>query len=104
MKRREVKYILGIVILSLGCLCSFSPDATQLPVGAQLFSGKCAKCHGPDGSREKGGVHNLHLSKLTHPDIVLMIENGKKGMPSFKKKYTADEIQALADYVMTLRK
>ena len=104
MKRKSGRYILGPVIFSLGCLCSFSPDARQVPVGAQLFSVKCAKCHGADGSREKGGVHNLHLSKLTHPDIVLMIENGKKGMPSFKKKYTADEIQALADFVMTLRK
>lgn len=97
------KATIGLSVFFLISLTVASAQ-NQIPPAEKLFQSKCAKCHGNDGTKEKAGAKNLHLSKLADAEIIAMIENGKKGMPSFKKKFSPDEIKLLAEYIKSLRR
>jgi mono/diheme cytochrome c family protein len=77
------------------------------------FDAKCAKCHGKDG-RAKGliskakGIRNLTDAKwqedVSDERLFNSISNGRGKMPSFKKKLSEADIDALVAYVRRLRK
>jgi mono/diheme cytochrome c family protein len=77
------------------------------------YDAKCAKCHGKDG-RAKGlinkakGVRNLTDAKwqedISDERLFNSISNGRGKMPSFKKKLSEAEIDALVAYVRRLKK
>jgi mono/diheme cytochrome c family protein len=77
------------------------------------FDAKCAKCHGKDG-RAKGllskakGVRNLTDAKwqedVADERLFNSISNGRGKMPSFKKKLSEADINALVAYVRSLKK
>ena len=77
------------------------------------FDDKCAKCHGKDG-RAKGliskakGVRNLTDAKwqedVSDERLFNSISNGRGKMPSFKKKLSEADINALVAYVRSLKK
>ena len=77
------------------------------------YDAKCAKCHGKDG-RAKGlinkakGVRNLTDAKwqqdISDERLFNSISNGRGKMPSFKKKLSEAEIDALVAYVRRLKR
>lgn len=75
--------------------------------GSELFENNCARCHGSDGTGGKGP--NLASAKKqakwkeSDAKIIKKITNGGFIMPSFGKKLKTEEIQAIADYVRTLK-
>lgn len=82
----------------------FLSNSTIPPVaGDALYKKNCKVCHGNDGTRGLMGAKNLKLSKLETGAIVQQIMEGKGPMPSFKKKFSAEELAVLADYVKSLR-
>jgi len=81
--------------------------------GKELFEKNCAKCHGSDGEAKTFRGKFTHARNLTADDfqantsdqeIADAIRTGPKAMPSFEKKLTADEINALVQYVRTFKK
>lgn len=74
-------------------------DSTQL-----LFEQKCAACHGSDGTAGIANAANLQASKLDSASIIKIIIAGKGVMPSFSAQLTKRELEALANYMLTLRK
>jgi cbb3-type cytochrome c oxidase subunit III len=89
--------------------------ATQPPVAAgALYRKRCATCHGNDGRAKtiKGklkGARDLTdaawQADTTDERIYNSISNGRSGgMPSFKKKLTVAEIEALVVHVRSLKK
>lgn len=68
-----------------------------------LFISKCSSCHGADGKLGMGGAKVLPDSRLTHSQIVVQIKEGKKAMPAFASQLSEAEINALADFVISLR-
>lgn len=73
--------------------------------GAAVFANRCASCHGRAG----GGGLGPQLSKgrvvARFPDIadqVAVITNGRGGMPGFGTRLSAEEIEAVAEYVRSL--
>jgi cytochrome c6 len=74
------------------------------PTGKDIFEKKCVKCHGHDGTRGFLGAHNLRASVLSDDELINMITNGKRIMPSWRKRLTPEQIQLVAQYVKTLRK
>lgn len=81
--------------------------------GKELFEKNCAKCHGSDGEAKTFRGKFTHARNLTTADfqantsdqeIADAIRTGPKAMPSFEKKLTADEINALVQYVRTFKK
>jgi mono/diheme cytochrome c family protein len=81
-----------------------SPSASGgggLAQGAAIFAANCTGCHGKSG---EGGI-GPDLQPLTAADVqkvVTQVTDGGKIMPSFKGKLTSAQIQAVADYVVTL--
>ena len=80
-------------------------DEAALAKSAQTFAGNCAACHA-------GGKNLINAQKTLQKDalekygmyskekIVYQITNGKPPMPAFKGRIPADQIAALADYVL----
>lgn len=109
----------GIFVL---CLSMFSHTtrlsaaafvSTEQASGKELFEKNCAKCHGSDGEAKTFRGKFTHARNLTTADfqtntadeqIAEAIRTGPKAMPSFEKKLTADDINALVKYVRTLKK
>jgi len=81
--------------------------------GASLYKKKCAGCHGYKGEKHAlGHSHSIH-GMPPHKVIELMQEYAtgkKKGMPiaksvkkHFMKKYSTEEINAVANYISKLQ-
>jgi mono/diheme cytochrome c family protein len=69
----------------------------------KLFSVKCALCHGTDGKQQYAGAKNLAESTLIREEIIQRIQEGKGTMPPQKDVLSEEQINALADFVLTLR-
>lgn len=83
--------------------------------GGELFTKNCRACHGEDGKGNtamgrKSGIKDLKTSKLTPEEIRNQIKTGKKEpnqgakMPAFEGKLNEDEIEAIAGFLLELRK
>ena len=88
---------------------------TLQPAGSAAtdYASKCASCHGRDGRGKttRGRLsHARNLtdagwqSNVTDERLFNSISNGKGKMPSFKKKLSEDQIDALVRYVRQLKK
>jgi len=84
-----------------------APAAAGQPDAKALYAGKCAMCHGADG---KGGfgsdltsaayVYGKHREAIA-ASITQGRGNGK--MPAFDGQLKREEIDALADYLLSLK-
>ncbi len=70
----------------------------------QLYEKNCQRCHGADGAKGSMGAKNLQVSVLKAPEIVSLLQQGKKAMPAYGKKLSAEALNELTAYVKTLRK
>jgi len=78
-----------------------SEAETQTVDPAALFSSKCSGCHGADRSGDRGpSLLPDRLSKES-AQYAETITNGRGGMPSWKGKLSVDEINALAEWILT---
>ena len=100
---------LGVVILVALLLQSTAFAAVD--AGA-IYTERCQKCHGADGKADtpagkKFEAHDFHspdVQKKTDAELIKIITDGQKKMPSFKDKLSEEEIKALAAYVRQLGK
>jgi mono/diheme cytochrome c family protein len=72
--------------------------------GQVLFVKNCAKCHGKDGAKGLFGAKNLQRSVLSSSEYFSIISDGKRFMPSWRKKLSAEDINLVIAYIQTLRK
>src|SRR5689334_1897952 len=96
--------------------CSLAVAGTLLGIGMspgaqgadapEVFLKNCSPCHGKDGKAKtpigrKLGAKDLSLSRLTNVEIEKQILDGRKDdhgaqkMPSFRDKFSSEEIRAL---------
>ncbi|HWW02550.1 MAG TPA: cytochrome c [Candidatus Acidoferrum sp.] len=70
--------------------------------GYSLFDHNCAPCHGDDARGDEGpSLYNLVKSDAR---VTTIIKGGIKGeMPSFAKKFTDADVQALIAYLRILK-
>lgn len=77
--------------------------------GEALYKGSCVGCHGADGSKSAGGT--TPLKDLSKEEILTRLQGyaagtaggeHKKVMENVAKKFTAEELEALAGYAGTL--
>ena len=86
---------------------SFAETALPLsaPSGESLFSLNCAGCHAHGGNIIRRGK-NLKQKTLVRRGygetgaIAQIITQGKGGMPAYADRLTAEEIEAIAHYVL----
>ena len=69
--------------------------------GEAVFASNCASCHGADGTGGVGPALANGAVVEAFPDAadqVVVITDGRNGMPAFGERLTAEEIQAVTDY------
>jgi mono/diheme cytochrome c family protein len=73
-------------------------------LGQELFTQRCAACHGQDG-RGGMGPDLRSLSSRKHPALRAIIEQGRKtkGMPSYKGQFSEAEWRALLHHITQLK-
>lgn len=96
-------FITILLIVITISLSSFSYPDEAVPPGKKLYEKNCKFCHGKDGTRGRFGAKNLKESILDDSAIFLQIQNGKEKMPSFRKKFTTDQVNDIIGYIKTLR-
>lgn len=64
----------------------------------------CAVCHGQDGKLMLNRAKDLTASTLSRDETKHQIMNGKNAMPAYKNSLSSQQLEALTDYVETLRK
>lgn len=77
-------------------------------VGQQLFSSNCSGCHGLDGH---GGEHGPNIAstaevqRLSDHDILAVVRDGipAAGMPAFRFRFDAAQLNAVVSYVRVLQ-
>ena len=70
--------------------------------GYTLFDHNCAPCHGDDARGDEGPT--LYDLAKSDARIGAIIKSGIKGeMPSFAKKFSDGDVQALIAYLRTLK-
>jgi len=71
-----------------------SPDA------ARIFKKKCAMCHALNKKRFGPAFSSMNQD----PDVLKStITNGRKNMPSFAKKMSGEEINAMVSFIQSHR-
>jgi mono/diheme cytochrome c family protein len=89
------------------------PDPGSPRTAAESYAKYCSSCHGKDGRAKslKGRLkHARDLTDRSWQDdttderLFNAISNGKRKMPSFKKKLSEQDIDALVTYVRALKK
>lgn len=85
------------------------PATDQYAEARKTFEQRCAACHGEKG---EGGTVKVEEVKLTVPNLgseharehtddqlIRQITNGGEGMPAFRDKLTAEEIERLVRFI-----
>jgi len=89
-------------------------DAASIAEGKELYTKHCASCHGKkgkgDGSKaaqldtECGDFTSADFAKQTDGSLFYKTSEGRKDMPSYKKKIPEqNEIWSVVNYVRTLQ-
>lgn len=79
-----------------------SSDATVM--GPEVYTSYCVKCHGDDGKKGLMGAVDLSVSAIGRDEIIQVVSDGRNTMTPYKDVLNAAQIEAVSDYVMTLRK
>lgn len=77
-----------------------------------LFTSKCAMCHGPEGSAQTTMAKNLKIrdfhssdvQEQSDADLKTVITKGKGKMPAFGGKLTGEQIGQLVSYIREIGK
>ena len=94
------------LVLSLFFACNVKKEKTfkvEKTSGAQIYSDRCVVCHGADGNLGVSGAKNLSISKISVDEVKMQVTNGKGAMTPFKNILTPEEIEAVAEYSLSLR-
>ncbi|MBF0130860.1 MAG: c-type cytochrome [Alphaproteobacteria bacterium] len=89
--------------LAVVALMAFAADAPAAEA-PRLYAELCASCHGTDRLGVSGpALFSESLNRIKKGEIVATITGGRPAsqMPGFSDKLSADEIAALADFVLT---
>ena len=102
-----------MILAGLFALVSAGALRAQQPADAPaLFAKTCASCHGAKGSPSPTMAHSMHVPDFAAgavasvPDSVLKntIANGKPPMmPSYKARFSTEQIAALVSYIRTFK-
>ncbi len=81
-----------------------SSDIHFVPDGAAVFRKNCVTCHGAQGNLGLNGAKDLTACSLNLEERMTIITNGKKLMTPFGAILSQQEIKAVAEYTLTLKK
>jgi len=71
--------------------------------GKSVYMGNCIVCHGENGAKGYNGAANLTKSTIDRIATIHIITYGKNSMMRFSNILNEEEIEAVADYLITLK-
>ena len=72
-------------------------------LGQDVYTKLCQNCHGADGKLMLSGAKDLSISALTKEEQILIITKGKNAMAAYESQLSQQQIEAVADYIETLK-
>lgn len=72
--------------------------------GAELYKINCQACHGETGDAGVSGAKDLTASTLSKAEKEMIVKNGKGNMTAYGSILNPSEINAVLDYIETLKK
>jgi mono/diheme cytochrome c family protein len=98
----SMKKFLAVVFVAALSASAFAAD------GAATFKSKCAGCHGPDGTRAIAAmgvkpINTPEVKKLGEAGVANIVTKGQGRMPAVGASLPADQVKAVASYVLTLK-
>ena len=72
--------------------------------GKEIYTKTCSPCHGDDGKLGLTGATDLSASMLDKASAMEMITKGKSTMPPFANQLSLEQIEAVAEFIATLKK
>lgn len=78
--------------------------ATSQADGKKIYKQYCVTCHGLYGDMGASGAFNLTTSELPVAERIVVITKGRGVMTPFESLLDADEIAAVAEYTLELKK
>lgn len=98
-----MRNVIFLFIALLAVSCSETNEQKAVAINPQeLYSKKCASCHGEQGDLTMGGAKKIKETQLTKEQIALQISEGKGSMPRFGDRLSKEEIDALSVYCLKL--
>jgi len=94
---------LAFSLVVFSCNNGNAPQQTAAANGKDIYTTRCAGCHGLDGQLQLSGAKALPASTLKKEEVVNQIQMGKGNMPPFGGRLSPEEIKAVADYVIQMR-
>lgn len=80
------------------------PDTVDAGLtGQTIFATRCSVCHGPGGNGSNQGPPLTGIGQFFPDDaspLIGLVTNGGTNMPEFGSKLTAEEIEAVVQYVV----
>ncbi len=103
---------IAVMVLIAGFFVGSSYAGGNAAAGKDLFTAKCAMCHGADGAGntamgKKFNIQNLRspeIQKRSDAELAAAITKGKNKMPAFEGKLTPDEISNVIAHIRQLPK
>ncbi len=72
--------------------------------GKKIYQRNCVVCHGVYGDMGASGSFDLTESGLSKDEVIAVITKGRNAMTPWESILSEEEIKAVAEYSMTLRK
>ena len=108
------KILLFLLLAGLSWACSNADDSatarasmtrnSDTPDGKKIYKLYCVTCHGLYGTMGGSGAFDLTKSELKVEERVAVITNGRNAMTPFKSLLKPEQIQAVAEYTLELKK
>lgn len=73
-------------------------------MGKSVYNSYCLNCHGEDGKKAFMGAFDLSVSTMDRAGMVSVISNGRKAMTPYSGVLSEAQIEAVTDYIQTLKK
>jgi cytochrome c6 len=106
MKLKTVSILSIFVLMAAACGNESSniSDESKPAISAKaLYEKHCAICHGNDGRKGLSGAKMIPESKLSVQERITLITNGKGNMMPYEKVLSEKEIEAVAEYTLSLK-
>jgi len=94
--KKSVQVMVASAALVLFASPTFASDA---PDGAKLFSQKCKMCHALDRKKIGPAVKTMNADAEV---LRTTITDGRKRMPKFGHKFSAEQIDALVVFIQSV--
>ncbi|HKK39827.1 MAG TPA: cytochrome c [Cryomorphaceae bacterium] len=100
---RRFSFIAFFSLLVWSCGSENPSQGNEEISGQKIYKTHCAICHGDDGRKGFADAKILPESGLSLEERILLITNGKNTMMPYRGVLSQEEIEAVAEYTLSLK-